>query len=115
MRRHECDFTRDAIEHRNSRGKRSVLAMTIWPHVHAILGIICLLPGIFPGSKQAHPSAGQASPSGPYHARAARPVGKYGAGRRAGERPTKTRVPEAELELGREWGLTFEQSRSLLH
>jgi hypothetical protein len=30
------DFTRDAIEHRNSRGKRSVLAMTIWPHVHAI-------------------------------------------------------------------------------
>ena len=46
------DFNRDAIEHRNSRGKRSVLAMTIWPHVHAILGIICLLPGDFPGANK---------------------------------------------------------------
>ena len=37
LRRHERDFTRDAIDHRNSRGKRSLLAMTIWPHMHAIL------------------------------------------------------------------------------
>jgi len=42
------DFTRDAIEHRNSRGKRSVLAMTIWPHVHAILGIILFASRGFP-------------------------------------------------------------------
>ena len=55
LRRHECDFTRDAIDHRNSRGKRSVLAMTIWPYVHAILGIICLLPGDFPGEQTSAP------------------------------------------------------------
>ena len=70
MRRYECDFTRDAIEHRNSRGKRSVLAMTIWPHVHAILSSVCFRG--FPGAnkrtrvlvKSHHPALTMLAPLG---------------------------------------------------
>jgi hypothetical protein len=87
LRRNECDFTRDAIDHRNSRGKLSVLAIPTWPHVHAILGIICLLPGDFPGEQTSAPECWSSVTIRPL------PCSRRSAGRLVRRRKARRRAP----------------------